>query len=409
MARLFWYIAVALLGTSVAAGAAVALDAPGQAFHITPRDMPAPYASDSVANGADTVPRDGIVPDAPEGFSVTLFADGITGARAIKASPNGDILVARSRVGAVSLLRDTDGDGRADTARDIATGLARPHGMTVHDGALWVADLNNIYRIAEPGAKPVPMGEAGLFGPKSGHWTRTIVFSPDGSALYAGIGSRGNIGEEDPIRATVRRFDVAPDGRISGGETFASGLRNPVGIAFMPGTDRLFTVVNERDGMGDGLVPDFMTEVRDGGFYGWPYAYIGDHPQPGFWEKRPDLVAASIEPDVLFQSHSAPIGLTFLANADVPEAWRDDALVTFRGSWNSAEPTGYKVVRVEFENGAPTGRYVNFLTGFRLDDPAENISGPAVVWGRPVGVAVGPDGAIYVGDEPGGTIWRVTR
>ncbi|MDW3204208.1 MAG: PQQ-dependent sugar dehydrogenase [Alphaproteobacteria bacterium] len=407
--------AASLFGMAlVLAAPAEAQDRPGQVFHLPPEDMPAPYATESVSNSSDTVPRGGREPDVPDGFEIRLFAQQVGGPRKMLVDAGGLVIVARSRAGTVSVLPDEDGNGRADEIVDVVRGLSRPHGLALHDGYLWIADTNRLYRVPwRDGGGPADDVEAvsrdGVFGSGSGHWTRNIAFSPDGRYLYASIGSRGNISREDPPRATIQRFEVDEDGLLGPGETFAAGLRNPVGIAVRPEDGRLYTVVNERDGMGDGLVPDYFTEVRQGAFYGWPYAYIGAHPQPGFGEERPDLVAQSVVPDVLIQSHSAPIGLAFLADADVPEAWRDDALVTLRGSWNAAEPTGYKVVRIEFENGRPTGRYVNFATGFRIDVPNPATPGPARVWGRPVGVAIGPDGAIYIGDEIGGTIWRITR
>lgn len=393
---------------------AIAQDLPGQVFHLTPADMPAPYATESVSNSSDTVPRGGREPAVPEGFEVRLFAQQIRGPRKMLVDSRGLVIVARSGAGVVSVLPDEDGNGRADEIVDVVRGLSRPHGLALHDGYLWIADTNRLYRVPwRAGGGPADDVEAvspdGVFGSSSGHWTRNIAFSPNGRHLYAAIGSRGNIAEEDAPRATIQRFEVDDDGTINQSETFASGLRNPVGIAVHPENGRLYTVVNERDGLGDGLVPDYFTEVRPGAFYGWPYAYIGPNPQPDFASKGPELVAKTVLPDVLIQSHSAPIGLTFLANADVPAAWRDDALVTLRGSWNAAEPTGYKVVRIEFENGRPTGRYVNFATGFRIDTPDPSSPGPAKVWGRPVGIAVAPNGAIYIGDEIGGTIWRVNK
>ncbi|MEC9265791.1 MAG: PQQ-dependent sugar dehydrogenase [Pseudomonadota bacterium] len=407
--------AAAAFGIVLAVAApALAQDRPGQIFHMTPGDMPAPYATESVSNGSDTVPRGGREPDVPEGFDIRLFAQQVGGPRKMLVDSAGLVIVARSSAGVISVLPDEDGNGRADEIVDVVKGLNRPHGMALHGGYLWIADVNRLYRVPwRPGGGPADTVEAmsrdGVFGSTGGHWTRNIAFSPNGKQLYAAIGSRGNIGEEDLPRASVQRFEVDDDGTIDKSHTFAAGLRNPVGIAVRPEDGRVFVVVNERDGMGDGLVPDYFTEVLPDAFYGWPYAYIGPNPQPGFGNRRPDLVAKTVVPDVLFQSHSAPIGLTFLTQADVPEEWRDDALVTLRGSWNAAEPTGYKVVRVEFEDGRPTGRYVNFATGFRIDVPDPARPGSAKVWGRPVGVAVGPDGAIYVGDEVGGTVWRITK
>lgn len=399
--------------TLVASGFAHAQDQPGQVFHLKPADLPAPYATQSVANSSDTVARDDRVPEAPPGFTVGLYASGVSGARKLVVAADGTVIVARSRAGKVTALRDTNGDGIADQSSDITPALNRPHGLTFRDGALWIADQERVYRLGWADGHPTTPLEAmsvrGIFGGTGGHWTRNIAFSRDGRFLYASIGSRSNIAEEDAPRASIQRYAVTPDGRIGAATSFATGLRNPVGIAMMPGTDRLFTVVNERDGLGDGLVPDYFTEVEAGAFYGWPYAYIGSNPQPDYGQRRPDMVANTTAPDVLFQSHSAPLGITFLADADVPDDWRDDALVALHGSWNAAVPTGYKVVRIEFEGGKPTGRYINFLTGFRIDTPQPGRQRPARVWGRPVGVATGPDGAIYVSDDAGGTIWRITR
>ncbi|NMM43236.1 sorbosone dehydrogenase [Rhodospirillaceae bacterium KN72] len=396
--------AAALMSPILAVPSFAQDDRPGQVHFVDPTTLPAPYATPSVANSAERVRRGDAMPILADGFEATLYADGVTGARTLRVVPGNGLLVARSRSGAVMLLEDRDGDGRADSKRDILTGLSRPHGLVLQGGNLFVADQQTVYRTSWPLAGELtPLTSPGLFGSSGGHWTRNIAVSPDGRYLYASIGSRSNIGEEDAPRATIQRYEIMPDGSVGPGETFAAGLRNPVGIAFLPGTGRLFTVVNERDGMGDGLVPDYFTEVHQGAFYGWPYAYIGANPQPDYADRRPDLVQAGRVPDVLFQSHSAPLDLVFLQGANVPDAWRDDALVSLHGSWNSGTPTGYKVVRVEFENGGPTGRYIDFMTGFRVDNGAET----AEVWGRPVGLAVGEDGAIYVGDDLGGTIWKI--
>jgi len=193
---------------------------------------------------------------------------------------------------------------------------------------------------------------------------------------------------------------VNADGTLS---QFATGIRNPVGIAFYPGTDELWVSVNERDGLGDGLVPDYLTHVEKGAFYGWPYAYIGAHPDPVYGPKRPDLVAKTKTPDLLFQSHSAPLGIVFYEGDQFPAEYRGDAFVSLHGSWNSSKPTGYKVVRVHFANGKPAGGYDNFVTGFRLDD-----SNPAQVWGRPAGLAIARDGSLLIADDAGKAVWKVS-
>lgn len=403
----------AALAALILAGPAWA-EQPGDRFRVTPDDMPAPYATQSVANSARTVSRQDRQPKAPAGFAVTLFAESLDHPRKLLAAPGGGVFVAESRAGKVTFLKDEDGDGRADTRRTVADGLQRPHGMALRNGRLYIADLQRVWSAPwdpEAGALGAltPASAAGSLGSPSGHWTRNIVFSPDGGTLYAAIGSRGNVAEEPAPRATIQAFDVREDGTLANRRTYAAGLRNPVGIRIRPGTDDLYAVVNERDGLGDGLVPDYFTRVEEGAFYGWPYAYIGGNPMPGYADRRPDLVAKSIVPDVLIESHSAPLGLVFLDAADVPPDWRDDALVTLHGSWNANVPTGYKVVRIPFEDGRPTGSYVNFLTHFRVDRDDIGTPGAASVWGRPMGAAVLADGAILIGDDAGRTIWYIRR
>lgn len=401
-------IATALLTASPSSG-----DEPGTVYHIRPGDLPEPYASSSAVNPSRTVSRsDGNPLKVADGFKVQLFADGLDHPRNILAAPDGTVFLAESKANKITILKDRDGDGRSDYEGGYVWRANRPHGLALHDGYLYFADLDGIWRIAwqpgvlEPDGKQMPVSREGALGERNGHWTRNIAFSPDGEWLYASIGSRGNIGEEPIPRASIQRFKVQPDGTVSGRQTYAYGLRNPVGIAFKPGTDTLYTVVNERDGMGDGLVPDYFTHVRESAFYGWPYAYIGPNPMPGYGDKRPDLVAETITPDVLFESHSAALGFTFLDRADVPDDWKDDALVALHGSWNAAKATGYKVVRVPFENSTPTGEYIDFLTGFRLN-PGK--PGQALVWGRPVELTVLPGGGILVSDDAGGTVWKVSR
>lgn len=404
-------VGIAVFGTSPLA----ARDLPGQSFHVTAENLPAPYSEDSVANSSQTVPRPaGTAPMVPDGFEIALFADRLAHPRNMVVDAKGTVFLAESRAGKITWLRDGDGDGRAEERFTFVDGFDRPHGLALRDGWLYFADRRAVWRIALPdnpqqGQKPERLTGAGALGPASGHWTRNIAFSQDGAKLFAAIGSRGNIAEEPLPRASIQVFPVLPDGTLEAPRTWASGLRNPVGTAINPSSGVLFTVVNERDGMGDRLVPDYFTEVREGGFYGWPYSYLGGHPQPDYADRRPDLVEKAIAPDVLFQSHSAPIGMIFARGGEFPDSWQDDALVALRGSWNAARPTGYKVVRVLFEGGAPTGRYENLVTGFRLDDPDEGKPGPAIVWGRPTGLALMPDGSLLISDDTGKTIWRMSR
>jgi glucose/arabinose dehydrogenase len=279
--------------------------------------------------------------------------------------------------------------------------------MAFQGDMLYVADLRGVWRLPyragdrQASAAPQPVTPPGALGSASGHRTRILAFDADGQHFYVADGSASNIAEEAPPRATIQIFNL--DG--SGGRTFASGTRNPVGTQIHPATKRLWAVVNERDGLGDGLVPDYLAEMSDGVFYGWPYSYIGKHPQPGF-EGRPEAAKARV-PDLLFRSHSAPLGLVFVSAPQWPERYRGGALVALHGSWNSANPTGYFVAFVPFRDGRPTGGYEPFATGFRLDGGSGTSPGTARVWGRPVGLAFLPDGSLMVSDDAGNTVWRV--
>jgi glucose/arabinose dehydrogenase len=394
----FW-LKAALLGAALLISVpAQAADVPGMTFKVTPADLPAPFATPATGNSSQAVARpQGELPRVPEGFEVSIVATGLADPRWMALAPNGDVFLAEPGAGKVTLLHD----GKPTT---FADGFARPHGLAFHDGALYVADTVAVWRLAyKDGA--LTSGErirvtTDGFGGANGHSTRDIVFGRDGT-LYIAIGSANNIAEEQAPRATVQK--VGPGGTLS---TFASGLRNPVGIAIYPGTDDLYVTVNERDGYGDGLVPDYLTRIRAGDFFGWPYAYIGNHPDPDFGAKRPDLVAKAKTPDVLFQSHSAPLGLVFYDASQFPADYKGDAFVSLHGSWNSAQPTGYKVVRVKFANGHPTGGYENFLTGFWSG--SRDKSGAAQVWGRPAGLLVAKDGSLLVADDVGKTVWRVS-
>ena len=384
----------ALLGATLLCAAAHGADHPGVKHLILPAEMPKPYLTPAVANSSIMIARPAnAVPEAPKGFSVTPFATGLANARFMALAPNGDVFLSEPNLNQVAIIHD-------GVAHPFATGFNKPHGLAFHNGALYVGDLVAVWRLAyrdgaiEAGARARVTHDD--FGGTGGHSTRDITFGPDGK-LYLAIGSAENVGEEAAPRATVQK--VTADGHM---QTFASGLRNAVGLAVYPGTDDLYVTVNERDGLGDGLVPDYFTRIQKGEFFGWPYAYIGAHPDPNFGAKRPDLVAKAKVPDLLFQSHSAPLGLVFYKGDQFPKDYKGDAFVALHGSWNSANPTGYKVVRIKFANGRPASGYEDFLTGFW-----DGSSSPAQVWGRPAGLLVAKDGSLLVADDSGKTIWRV--
>ncbi len=377
---------------------------------IDPATLPAPHASDSANDPPDVVDRPATATlDVPAGFKASLVTAGVPHARKMAVAPNGDIFVARSKDGVVSVVREGS-NGAPATVSDYVDGFDRPYGLQFHSGSLYIADGRGVFRIpytagdVKAAAEPVqvtPNDAFGDTGGPGGHWTRNLVFAPDGQHFFVAIGSKDNIGENPLPRASVQEFDA--DGANQ--RTFVTGTRNPIGLGFYPGTNDLYTVVNERDTLGDGLVPDYFTRLTEGGFYGWPYAYIGAHPQPGeLGTKRPDLVAQTIVPDVLFDSHSAPLDLVFYTGSNFPAQYHNQAFVTLHGSWNKSDSTGYKIVMIPFENGRPKNEYSNFATGFRLDDGTAR---PAKVWGRPVGVAIAKDGGLLVSDDEGGTIWAV--
>lgn len=391
-----------LMAAVLAGSAAQAVDLPGQRFSISAASLAKPYATSAVDNTSKVIARpSGALPKVPPGFAVSVFAAGVPHARWMTVAPNGDVFLAESDSGKVVILRPTtDGAGVAKVAT-FASGFDRPHGLAVHNGALFVADVKSLWRIPysdgslKASGKRVHLADTTPSeGP--GHFTRDIAFDSKGK-LYLTIGSRDNVSEEPLPYASVQIVNA--NGSLS---TFASGLRNPVGIAFYPGTDNLYVTVNERDGLGDNLPPDYLTQTHQGDFFGWPYAYIGNHPDPDYGKKRPDLVARTKTPDVLFHAHSAPLGLVFYDGNQFPAEYKGSAFVSLHGSWNDAQPTGYKVVRVKFANGRPENTYENFLTGFW-----DGASSPARVWGRPVGLVVAKDGSLLVADDVGGTVWRV--
>jgi glucose/arabinose dehydrogenase len=374
---------------------------PLQKYHITLGDLPAPTSG--VANPPEVVDKP---PDAtlrlPPGFAIDLFADG-TGFQTLRnliEAPNGDLYAADASANTITLLRDADNDGKVDERKVVASGLNRPYGMAINNGYFYVGNTDSIVRW-----KWAP-GEATLAGTPEkiasipsggGHWTRTLAFSEDGSKLYVTIGSASNVDVEQG-RALIREMN--PDGTES--RVFAAGLRNAVGLAIRPGTNELWAGVHERDMLGDDLVPDYVTRVQNGGFYGWPYAYIGPNEDPRRKGEQPELVKKAIVPDVLLQSHSAPLGLAFYTGTQFPAEYRTDAFLALHGSWNRKMRTGYKVVRIVVRDGKPTGEYEDFVVGWSL---GENQS---KVWGRPVAIVARKDGSMLITDDAHNIIWRVT-
>lgn len=359
--------------------------------------LPEPFATPSTRNQSSIVPKpDGAVLTVPAGFSISLFADNMPQARMMVWAPDGDLFVAQSRAGTITVMRG----GSPDMRSEFATGLQNPFGLAFQNGYLYVGETTKISRYKyQPGdTKASGAPEKLVDLPAGGHSTRNIAFSADGRKMYIAVGSQSNKNAgEDPVRAAINEYN--PDG--TGHRVFAAGIRNPVGLAWQPGTNTLWTAVNERDTLGDDLVPDYITSVKDGGFYGWPYSYIGSHPDPEHVGKMPDLVKSAIVPDVLMGAHVAALGITFYTGTQFPQRYRNGAFVGLHGSWNRSKPSGYKVAFVPFANGKPSGAPEDFVTGWHLSDT------PNTVWGRPVGVTVARDGSLLVADDGGGKIWRV--
>src|SRR5215831_6415635 len=397
----------------------------GRRFRIDPSDLPAPKTGLVVTNRPLTMPYDGQAPQVPSGFTATQFATGLANPWRLLVLPNGDVLVAEQSVGYLTPLRDTAGSGRADWIERHVEDLNKPYGLAWQEDHLLVTDQDGIWRVPHilgalragrgenqrvdqvPPAERKPVAGAygaelitrkGVFGLVQGHQNRPLVIEPKSAALFVGVGSSGNIGVEPLPKASIQRFD--PDG--SNQMTFASGMRNPTALAFHPQTGEFWATVQERDGLGDRLPSDYLTRAQQSGFYGWPYAYIGNHPQPGFASRAPGKVNQTIVPDLLFEAHSSVLDLVFYEGDQFPAEYKGHAFVALKGSWNRSQPTGYKVVRVPFKDGRPEGYYENFATGFWISGEQR-----AEVWGRPAALAVAKDGALLVADDTGGTIWRV--
>ena len=368
-----------------------------------PPALPKPFSSPMVANGPSVVaPPAGFLPKAPEGFHVSVFAANVRGARWLAVAPNGDIFVAESDAGTVEVLHDPQHTGKAVSRTVFADHLREPFGIAFHHGYVYVGDTNELLRFKYNPKTSQRTGEAEhlLSVPTGGHTTRTVVFGKDGK-LYLSVGSHSNIDiETDPIRAAVT---VCDDDACVHHHVYASGLRNPVGLVINPQTGQLWTTVNERDMMGDDLPPDYFSSVRKGGFYGWPYSYIGKNIDTRVKPQRPDLVAKAIVPDVLLGAHRAPLQAAFYEGDQFPSFYKNGAFIAEHGSWNRSIRAGYQVAFVPFANGRPTAAPQVFLQGF-VPDP-----GKEAVWGRPVGIAVAPDGSLLVSDDGGSVIWRVSH
>jgi glucose/arabinose dehydrogenase len=371
-----------------------------------PPKLPPPFHTPSASNPPRVIERpDGSRLQVPGGFDVQEFASGFERPRYMILGPSGEILLSDSaRQGRVFALADRNRDNRIsdDEKKEILNGLDRPFGLALWKDYLYVAETTSVKRYkydskkleASQPEEIVPLKEAA-----TGHWTRTILFDRKGEKFYLAVGSQSNVSPGEPeIRAAILRFN--PDG--TGREFVATGTRNPIGLDWYPGTDTLWAAVQERDGLGDDLVPDYFTAVRPGGFYGWPYAYIGPNEDPRNKGQRPDLVAKTIVPDVVLPAHVAVLDARFYTGRMFPERYRGGAFLAYHGSWNRAQRIGYSVVFIPFKNGRPAGNPEDFLTGFMLDPSKKE------VWGRPVGLLELRDGSLLVSDDGGNRLWRIT-
>ncbi len=389
---------------------------PGAVHKITPADLPAPYATKSVDRGPSLIRRpQNAWPQAPAGFKVELYAEGLDNPRLIRKAPNGDLFVAESEPGRVKLFRGIGKDGKAASIQIFSSGFALPFGIAFYPPGpdpkfVYVANTDSVVRF------PYENGDLAARAPREvivpnlpgygrlrggGHWTRDIAFSLDGKKMYISVGSHSNVDDSDDNEAEYRRADILeanPDG--SDLRVYAWGIRNAVGIAIHPKTNELWASVNERDELGDNLPPDYITHVQERGFYGWPWYYTGGNQDPRHKGKHPELKDKVIVPDVLVQPHNASLQMTFYEGDQFPEEYRGNIFAAEHGSWNKAVRTGYEVIRVPLKDGRATGEYVDFLTGF--------VTAEGDVWGRPVGVAVGNDGSLFVTDDGSNSIWRVS-
>jgi glucose/arabinose dehydrogenase len=427
---------VALTSSRAAAQSRWQDDAPGRTHRIDVARLPAPFATPSARDFPAIVAKPGEASlKLPPGFKIDVFTRDVDGPRVMRVAPNGDVFVAESGQGRIKVLKPSADGTSVASSTVFATGLSRPFGMQFYPAGatpqwLYVAEMNRVVRFrygsgdGKAAAEPEVVVSQ-LASTDGGHYTRDLVFSPDGRRMFVAVGSLSNVAEDMPKksadeikawdaehgvgatwgreenRADVLVFDV---GSSRPGKPFANGIRNCVALAVQPGTGDLWCTVNERDGLGDYIVPDYSTRVREGGFYGWPWYYMGDKEDPRHAGERPDLKGKTITPDVPYEAHSAAVGFAFYTvtsgRSAFPAEYVGDAFAVFHGSWNRADRTGHKVVRVPIENGVPTGEYVDFLTGFITPDGKP--------WGRPSYVTAMPDGALLLGDDDGDVIYRIS-
>ena len=381
---------------------------PGTSRHIKLEDLPAPFASESATNGPKIVARpENAKLQVPEGFKVELFATGLNNPRLMRVAPNGDIFLAETSAGNIKVFRGMTADGKPQQVQLFASGLNIPFGIAFYPLGpnpqwVYVANMDSVVRFAyhngDLTASGPPQHLADL--PSGGHHrSRDIQFSPDGKKMFVSVGSQENVDDSPAEKNRADILEYSLDG--SGLRVYASGLRNAVGIAVNPKTGELWASVNERDGLGNDLVPDYITHVQDGGFYGWPWFYMGGHQDPRLPGTHPELKDKVITPDVILQPHNASLQMTFYDGKQFPVEYQGDIFACEHGSWNRSPRAGYEVIRVPLhQTGHATGEYEDFLTGFVLPD--------GNVWGRPVGTAVAPDGSLLVSDDGSNSIWRVS-
>jgi glucose/arabinose dehydrogenase len=393
-------------------------ESPGTRRHLTVADLPAPAPDQSVDNGANMVPRPkNAWPKAPAGFKVELYATGFENPRELRAAPNGDIFLADSEGGKIKVFRGVDKDGHPQQVSVFASGLHQPFGIAFYPLGpnpqyVFIGDTDEVVRF------PYHNGDMKATGPMEnivelpgggrlrggGHWTRDIVFSKDGSKMFVSVGSHSNIDDPDTHPEEFHRADVlefTPTGKFV--KIYAYGIRNCVGETINPITGELWCSTNERDALGNNLVPDYITHIQEGGFYGWPWYYMGKHggvQDPRHQGKHPELQSKVITPDILVNPHFASLEMLFYEGSQFPAEYKGDGFACEHGSWNRAQRSGYEVIRLPMKNGHATGEYEDFLTGFTLGD--------GNVWGRPVGIAAGKDGSLFISDDGSNSIWHVS-